>query len=159
MINNICEHEPRTLLIIDNILELSNEGRKILVLSDRREHLKTIKEFLDKKQKCSSGYYLGGMKEEELSKTEEKDVILGTFSMASEGFDCREPLDTIILASPKSSIEQAVGRILRQEAKDRKFVPLIIDIIDEFGTFPRQGLKRVQFYKRNKYKIDTFFIF
>ena len=95
------------------------------------------------------------MKQTELEKTEKNDVILGTFQMASEGFDCREPLDTYSGFS-KSDIEQAVGRILRQEAKDRKFVPLVIDIIDEFATFPRQGLKRVQFYKRNKYNITTF---
>ena len=62
------------------------------------------------------------MKEEELNITETKDVILGTFMMASEGFDCKYPLDSIVLTSPKS-IEQAVGRILRQEVKDRKFIP------------------------------------
>jgi superfamily II DNA or RNA helicase len=157
MINNICEHEPRTLIIIDKIIELINEGRKILVLSDRREHLKRIKEFLDNKDKCSSGYYLGGMKEEELSKTEEKDVILGTFSMASEGFDCKYPLDSIILTSPKSNIEQAVGRILRQEVKDRKFVPLVIDISDSFcSMFASQGNKRIKFYEKNKYNISMF---
>ena len=157
MINNICGHEPRTLLIIDTILELAKEGRKILVLSDRREHLKNIKEFLDIKQKCSSGYYLGGMKEEELNKTEEQDVILGTFSMASEGFDCKYPVDSIILTSPKSNIEQAVGRILRQEVKDRKFVPLVIDISDSFcSIFASQGKKRIKFYEKNKYKISMF---
>ena len=95
------------------------------------------------------------MKPFDLHESQEKDVILGTFSMAAEGMDIPK-LNTIILASPKSNIEQAVGRILRQEAKDRKFVPLVIDIIDEFATFPRQGLKRVQFYKRNKYNIATF---
>ena len=68
------------------------------------------------------GYYLGGMKPSELEKTEKKNVILGTFSMASEGFDCREHLDTIILASPKTNIEQSIGRILRQEEKDRKMI-------------------------------------
>ena len=76
--------------------------------------------------------------------------------MASEGFDCREPLDTIVLASPKSNIEQAIGRILRQEAKDRKFVPLVIDIVDEFSLFPKQGLKRIKFYQKNKYNIRQF---
>jgi superfamily II DNA or RNA helicase len=161
MINKICEYQPRIKLIIDIVSKYLEEGRKILLLSDRKNHLGLIKEGLDNKhvltgKSFTTGYYLGGMKQADLEKTEKNDVILGTFSMASEGFDCREPLDTIILASPKSSIEQAVGRILRQEAKDRKFVPLVIDIIDEFGTFPRQGLKRVQFYKRNKYKIDTF---
>jgi superfamily II DNA or RNA helicase len=161
MINKICEYLPRIKLIINLVSKYLEEGRKILLLSDRKNHLGLIKESLDSKhaltgKSFTTGYYLGGMKQEDLEKTEKNNVILGTFSMASEGFDCREPLDTIILASPKSSIEQAVGRILRQEAKDRKFVPLVIDIIDEFGTFPRQGLKRVQFYKRNQYSIDTF---
>ncbi len=161
MINKICEYKPRINLILNIISRCLSEGRKILLLSDRKNHLGLIKEELDRislltNSNYTAGYYLGGMKQTELEKTEKDDVILGTFSMASEGFDCREPLDTIILASPKSSIEQAVGRILRQEAKDRKFVPLVIDVIDEFATFPRQGLKRVQFYKRNKYTINTF---
>ena len=157
MINNICNHLNRTKLIIDEILNLAKESRKILVLSDRREHLKTIKELLDKQETYTSGYYLGGMKEEELSKTEEKDVILGTFMMASEGFDCKYPLDSIILTSPKSNIEQAVGRILRQEVKDRKFVPLVIDITDTFcSMFVSQGKKRLKFYEKNKYKIKIY---
>ena len=59
-------------------------------------------------------------------------------------------------SSPKSNIEQAVGRILRQEAKDRKFVPLVIDIVDEFSLFPKQGLKRIKFYQKNKYNIRQF---
>ena len=157
MINNICNYEPRTKLIVTNILELANVGRKILVLSDRREHLKNIKLMLDTQEKYSSGYYLGGMKEDELSKTEEADIILGTFSMASEGFDCKYPLDSIILTSPKSNIEQAVGRILRQEVKDRKFIPLVIDICDLFcSMFVSQGKKRIKFYEKNKYKISIF---
>ena len=156
MINNICEFIPRTQLIIDEIIKLGNEGRKILVLSDRREHLKTIKSLLDAQDKYSSGYYLGGMKEEELNDTETKDIILGTFSMASEGFDCKYPLDSIILTSPKSNIEQAVGRILRQDAKDRKFVPIVIDFGDTFSLFNAQTNKRLKFYEKNNYNIKIY---
>ena len=79
--------------------------------------------------------------------------MLGTISMASEGFDCKT-LNTIILASPKSNIEQAVGRILRQKKEDRKHIPLIIDIIDNFSVFQRQGEKRKKFYKKNNYNIE-----
>ena len=68
MINNICNYFPRTLLMIDEIITCLKEGRKILVLSDRREHLKTIKEQLELNFKNNNlsydvGYYLGGMKE------------------------------------------------------------------------------------------------
>jgi superfamily II DNA or RNA helicase len=161
MINNICNYEPRTNIIIDEIIESLKEKRKILVLSDRRNHLNTIYEKLVNLKETNEnfnytfGFYLGGMKPADLEKTEKMNVILGTFSMASEGFDCREPLNTIILASPKSNIEQAVGRILRQDEKDRKFIPLVIDIVDEFCSFKGQALKRYKFYNKNKYKIDV----
>ena len=49
MINNICNFTPRTELIIREIIRLGDEGRKILVFSDRREHLKNIKTMLDGK--------------------------------------------------------------------------------------------------------------
>ena len=161
MINNICSYLPRTLLMIDEIMTCLNEGRKILVLSDRREHLKTIKEQLELNFKNNNltydvGYYLGGMKEKDLKETEKKNVILGTFSMASEGFDCKYPLDTIFLGSPKSNIEQSIGRILRQEAKDRKYVPLIIDIVDNFSLFAKQKMKRIKFYQKNNYNIKVY---
>lgn len=156
MINNICGFLPRTYKIIDEINRCLTEGRKILLLSDRREHLKIIHSILSQSDTYTYGYYLGGMKEKELKETEKKDVILGTFSMASEGFDCKYPLDTIILGSPKSNIEQAVGRILRQDAKDRKFVPLVIDMVDNFSMFAKQKLKRIAFYKKNNYTIETY---
>jgi superfamily II DNA or RNA helicase len=156
MINNICNYTPRTNIIIREIINLAKEGRKILVLSDRREHLKNIKTMLDEKCEYTSGYYLGGMKEEELNITETKDIILGTFLMASEGFDCKYPLDSIVLTSPKSNIEQAVGRILRQEVKDRKFVPIVIDISDCFSLFKSQTNKRIKFYEKNKYSINLY---
>ena len=138
------------------LLNIIQKDEKILLLSDRRNHLKIIFETINKINKYTCGFYLGGMTENQLQETETKDVILGTFSMASEGFDCKYPLDTIILASPKSNIEQAVGRILRQEVKDRKFIPLVIDICDEFSLFAKQKIKRLNFYKKNKYNIEFY---
>lgn len=156
MINNICEYEPRTVMIVNEIFVCLKEKRKILVLSDRRNHLKKIKELLDKQDTYTSGYYLGGMKPKELEETEEKDVILGTFTMASEGFDCKYPLNTIFLSSPKSNIEQAVGRILRQDPNKRSHIPLVVDIIDNFSLFSRQATKREKFYLKNKYIITKY---
>ena len=89
------------------------------------------------------------MKQEQLKESEEKNIMLATFSMASEGFDCKE-LDTIILASPKSNIEQAVGRILRKKKEDRERIPLIIDIIDNFSVFGRQGEKRLRVCQKSQ---------
>ena len=96
------------------------------------------------------------MKARDLEETEECDVILGTFIMASEGFDCKYPLNTIILASPKTNIEQSVGRILRQDPNKRKKVPLIIDMVDTFSMFIKQADKREKFYNKNNYNITKY---
>ena len=157
MINNICLYKPRTKFICEKILECCRDERKILLLSDRREHLKDIKTLLDETQDTyTCGYYLGGMKARDLEETEECDVILGTFIMASEGFDCKYPLNTIILASPKTNIEQSVGRILRQDPNKRKKVPLIIDMVDTFSMFIKQSDKREKFYNKNNYNITKY---
>ena len=154
MINNICSYEPRTALIIEQLLPLYEEGRCILILSDRRNHLLDIEISL-KKYDIECGYYVGGMKPQGLRDAQEKNVILGTFSMASEGMDIPK-LNTMILASPKSDIVQSVGRILRQKKEIRKFVPLIIDICDEFSTFKNQSKKRLTYYNKCKYDITIY---
>ena len=188
MINNITQYNPRTDLIVNETYSYLLDKRKILILSDRRDHLKSLKHKFDiltesiwmlmyiKKKKLifnntiwdrilsfycnntlyTSGFYLGGMKQRDLEQTERCDIILGTFSMASEGFDCKYPLNTIILGSPKSNIEQAVGRILRQEKDKIKKIPLVIDINDNFSIFSKQTLKRIKFYKKNKYNITRY---
>lgn len=153
MINNVCEYQPRVEFITDCIVNtLEKEpGRKIIVLSDRRGHLELIGKEL-KKHNLQYGFYFGGMKQDDLKESETKKILLGTFCMVSEGFDCKS-LDTLLLASPKSDIVQSVGRILREEAKNRKYTPLVIDIIDQFSIFERQANKRLKYYKSQKYVI------
>tara|TARA_Y100000310_G_C20492768_1_gene720064 strand:+ start:139 stop:570 length:432 start_codon:yes stop_codon:yes gene_type:complete len=126
--------------------------RKILLLSDRREHLEIIKEYLDRKGIDKSGYYIGGMNQKDLEKSSQKQLILATYAMASEGFDV-PTLDTLILASPKSDIIQSVGRILRKRSYERDIHPLVIDIVDPFSIFKRQADKRRRYYKKCNYEI------
>lgn len=155
MITNICTYTRRTRLLVYILRKCLKQKRKILVLSERRNHLSDIFVCCKKKGITNVGYYIGGMKQEERKKSEECDIILGTFSMASEGMDI-PVLNTVILASPKSSIEQSVGRILRKKHDDVN--PLIIDIVDSFSFFSSQGYKRNHFYKRKKYTITNIHI-
>ncbi len=154
IINNICSYYPRTEVVLNLTKKYYELGRKVIILSDRREHLNCMLEWL-LKENIPSGLYMGGMKPFDLHESQKKDVILGTFSMAAEGMDIPK-LNTIILASPKSDVVQAVGRIMREKANVRKFHPLIIDINDthpNFDTFKRQNQKRITFYNKQKYKI------
>ena len=128
-------------------------------LSDRLKHLERL--FLKVKNHSvwdgspSLGYYKGGMSEKELKNSESKQVILGTYKMASEGMDIPH-LDTLFLISPKSDIEQSVGRILRLKVADRVNVPRVVDISDTFSMFRNQESKRLAFYKKNKYPTQVF---
>lgn len=154
MINNICSFQPRNKQIVDSIVTLLQKEpmRKILVLSDRRSHLEQLHIMLnDVKLDC--GLYYGGLSKEVLAASESKQIILATYAIASEGYD-QKGLDTLVLASPKSDITQSVGRILRDKECDRKHTPVVIDFIDMFSIFEKQGDKRLKFYTSHKYKVD-----
>ena len=149
MINNVANYIPRTSVIIREVQKIMEEpGRKMLILSDRRDHLKYIHTQLTEIG-FDVGFYVGGMKQKDLDISETKPIILGTFSMSSEALDIPE-LNTLFMTTPKSNIEQSVGRILR---KTHEIRPLIIDIKDNFRPFASQCNKRKTFYKKCKYEI------
>ena len=139
MINNICEFYPRIEYVTSIIHDvLSKEPkRKVLVLSDRKLQLELFMKKLSQ-MGYTCGYYTGGMKTEELKESEGKQVLLGTYAMVAEGFDVKT-LDTLVLASPKSDVIQSVGRILREVPEKRAHIPIVVDIIDKFSLFERQG--------------------
>jgi superfamily II DNA or RNA helicase len=152
MLNAVCGYKPRNDVILDALAEVlkSEPGRHTIILSDRRNHLTELSKQIEKRRLGTCGFYVGGMKPEELKKSESKDIILGTYTLVSEGFDVPS-LNTLVFASPISSIEQSVGRIQRQKPADRRFTPLIIDIWDDFSLYRNQGFRRIAFYKKNGY--------
>jgi predicted helicase len=116
-------------------------------LSDSRDHLE---DFYKRCCKFASvGFYVGGMKQKDLDISEKQQVILGTYPMSSEGLDIGD-LNTVIFTTPKSNIEQSIGRIVR---KQHAIEPLAFDIIDDFSVFPNQYKKRLQIYKKLEYDI------
>ena len=156
IINNICSCIKRNKVILDELKELISEGRKILLLSDRREHLTYLKEEIETIMTgTTAGLYVGGMKQDHLKDSEACDIILGTYSMVSEGFDCPS-LDTIVLSSPKRDVVQSVGRILRKKPEDRVRQHVVIDMIDYFANFTRAWKSRVKYYKKQKFKIEQY---
>jgi len=129
----------------------------VLILSERRNQLKSIEDYIVEQNIANKdyGYYVGGMKQEQLNISSGKQIILATFQLASEGFNV-PTLNTVIFASPISDIQQSIGRILRERPEDRKYIPLCIDIADEFSVFHRKNNARLKFYNNNKYKISYY---
>lgn len=156
LITRVCEFKPRTQLIAREIKQIldSDPGRNVIVLSDRRDHLNDIDMELKASDIVDTGLYVGGMKEQDLKISETKQILLGTFSMVAEGFDLPK-LNTMILASSKSDIEQAVGRIQRQLPHERTYDPYIIDIADDLSIFASQSKKRKDFYRKKGYSVEV----
>ena len=119
-----------------------------MILAHNRNLLTYLYQAIEHRNIATVGYYVGGMKEAELKKSETKKVIVATYSMAAEGLDIKT-LSTLILATPKTDVVQAVGRILRVKHER----PLIIDIVDSHEMFKKQWYKRRAFYLKCKYRV------
>lgn len=151
MLNYIAELEDRNNQIIDELkLIIKNKNRKVLILSERRIQLEIIKNKVLEQDICTVGFYVGGMKQKDLKESETKQLMLATYNMASEAMDV-PMLNTLLMITSKSDIEQSVGRVLRQKKEDRLVEPLIIDFVDNYSIFFRQYQKRKKFYLKNGY--------
>ena len=156
MITKMIKNEKRNNYILDEINNYVKEGRQIIVLSTRRNHLENLNKLFGNQklikndnELATNGLYIGGMKKDELEKSSKCDVIFATYQLVSEGTDI-PTLNTLLMASPKKEIEQVVGRIQRAKTQ---FNPLVIDICDMFSVYINQGKYRKRFYKKQKYQI------
>ena len=152
MISKLCTYNRRSefiLQIIDSTFK-ENNNQQMMVLAHNKNILKYLFDAISYRgiANGSVGYYIGGMKEVDLKLTESKKVVIATYSMAAEALDIKS-LTTLLMATPKTDIEQAVGRILREKHTN----PVVIDIIDQHLPFRNQWRKRKTFYKKQNYKI------
>jgi len=154
MLGNVVSYKPRIQFIVEAIKENMTKERQLLVLSERKALLNEIYKMLDNDDDFdyTIGYYIGGMSQTKLNESAKANIILATTHMSSEGLDI-PTLNSLILVSPMSDIEQSVGRILRSKVSDRIIKPLIIDIVDSFSIFTNRFNKRKAYYKKKKYNI------
>ena len=151
MIKKLCEFNRRTefiLNVLKNTLDSGGDDRQIMLIAHNKNVLKYLYDAIEHRKIGTVGYYIGGMKEEALKQSEKKQVIIATYAMAEEALDIKT-LTTLIMATPKTDVRQAVGRILRQKHKQA----LVIDIVDQHDIFQRQWTKRRRYYNRKQYKI------
>lgn len=146
-INRIVKLKKRNKFIIELIDDfMMEENRKILILSDRIDHLNTLKEMIGDNYICD--FYIGGMSQKKLDIAAQSQIILGSYGMASEGLDIPS-LNTLIMATPRREVEQSVGRIIR---KVGDIQPVIVDIVDMLPSLVRQGAFRRKLYKKLDYQ-------
>ena len=150
MISKLCTYSARTEFIIRIVKDLmvENPAHQIIVIAHNKNVLKYIHDAIEHRGFASVGYYVGGMKESALKNTESKQIVIASYAMCSEGLDI-PTLTTLVMVTPKTEIEQTVGRILRVKHSS----PLIVDIIDSHEPFQNQWKKRLAFYKKQGYTV------
>lgn len=147
LINYLVQQEDRTKVILENVLNLSLDGRKQVILSGRKEYSKMLQERLA--EKGLKAVYVDGCSKQKdrkliLSKDNDWQVLCATYSLLKEGNNIPS-LDTLHLATPlvsKSSIVQSVGRIER--VCDNKKQPIVFDYVDNLKYL------EVAFFRRQK---------
>ncbi|WP_057457312.1 TOTE conflict system archaeo-eukaryotic primase domain-containing protein [Pseudomonas syringae] len=158
----LAEDSERTAKIVSEIELAYNEGRKILVLTERTEHVDALE--LELKQRVHNLFTLHGRvpKKQRISRMHELEslppdaprVLLATGKLVGEGFD-HPPLDTLVLAMPiswKGILQQYAGRLHRSHAD--KVDVRVIDFVDAGNAaLMRMWDKRQAGYKAMGYRM------
>ena len=134
------------------LLKAIKSGRRILVLSDRKDQLKELISLLMKEsiRNESLGLLVGGLKPEKRKEAESKQCVFSTYHLARNALDI-DSLDVLILATPINDIQQPVGRVVRR--LDGKKNPLVIDFVDKVGCLIGQARSRKRQYESLGYEV------
>jgi superfamily II DNA or RNA helicase len=156
LLGNILGCDDRNCEILRWIQRLAVEpSRRILVLSERIGHLNRIEELVKVADaSLTMAYYVGGMKEAVREEgAASARILLASYAMASEAMNIKT-LNAVILASPRKSVEQSTGRILRVRPDQRQIAPVIVDIVDEHSMYQSQWRKRLTYYRKCAYQVE-----
>ena len=112
--------DPKRNQLIDICLKKLINAKgivKILVVSDRRDHLMYLNNIYG--QEYDTGLYIGQLKKTELEDAKKKFIIFASYGMAQEFLDI-PGLNGLLMASPCSAnTEQVVGRL--REGKNKVY--------------------------------------
>ena len=154
----------RTVAIASEIENAYKQGRKVLVLTERIEHLEAIKAALGNKVAALTvlhGWLTKKLRASLIAALEALPpdaprVLLATGKLVGEGFD-HPPLDTLVLAMPvswKGTLQQYAGRLHREHAT--KTDVRIIDFVDTgHPALLRMWDKRQRGYRAMGYRVPA----
>jgi superfamily II DNA or RNA helicase len=158
----LATDERRTEMIATDTLRLAAQGRRPIVLTERRDHLERLTEHLAKGSHTLIVLH-GDMRpaehraaREQLASTNgrARRVVLATGRYIGEGFDAPH-LDALLLAMPiawKGTVVQYAGRLHRTHPG--KHDVLIYDYVDaELPVLRRMFAKRLRAYRSLGYEL------
>jgi superfamily II DNA or RNA helicase len=152
MITALSEDSVRNNMIVSILNHLATTRHKIIVVSSLVQHCCVLAEaFQLKNPSVPVARMAGKFQDRELALARSTKVVFATYSLLEEGYDDIY-LDTLVLVTPRSRIQQTIGRIERTHAD--KLRPLVIDIVDPYSVFPQMWYKRCVFYRSRGFLIE-----
>ncbi|MEF9645011.1 DEAD/DEAH box helicase family protein [Escherichia coli] len=158
----IALDHDRTVAIAEEAMKAFGQGRKVLVLTERTDHLDEIVSVMNS-LKLSPFILHGRLSKKKRAMLisglnalppDSPRILLSTGKLIGEGFD-HPPLDTLILAMPvswKGTLQQYAGRLHREHTG--KSDVRIIDFVDTaYPVLLRMWDKRQRGYKAMGYRI------
>ena len=158
----LANDQARTEAIVAEVRDAFERRRKVLVLTERTEHLDAIKAALDGLTPAPCVLHGRMSKKQRSALVADLDafppdaprILLATGKLVGEGFD-HPPLDTLILAMPvswKGTLQQYAGRLHREHAS--KTDVRIIDFVDTgHPALLRMWHKRQRGYRAMGYRL------
>ncbi|ELP3974514.1 DEAD/DEAH box helicase family protein [Escherichia coli] len=158
----IALDHDRTVAIAEEAMKAFGQGRKVLVLTERTDHLDDIASVMNtlklspfvlhsRLSKKKRTMMISGLN---ALPPDSPRILLSTGRLIGEGFD-HPPLDTLILAMPvswKGTLQQYAGRLHREHTG--KSDVRIIDFVDTaYPVLLRMWDKRQRGYKAMGYRI------
>ncbi len=159
LLSDIINDVKRNSIIIKEVRLAYEQGRSILILSDRVAHCEELYNRIKfnikprEEGKNHVGLYIGSKRKEELIIANFCDIIVATYNMCAEGYD-NSNINTVVLSTSKRDIRQAAGRVLGLRSGGG-FRPLIIDISDTWGAALNQAYARTRWYKENEFDVEN----
>jgi len=159
---HLANDPSRTAAVAEEVATAAQQGRKVLVLTERTEHVNAIAKALG--ELVQAPFVLHGRMSkkqratviEQLSKLpgEAPRVLVATGRLVGEGFD-HPALDTMVLAMPiswRGTLQQYAGRLHREHAA--KTSVRIIDFVDAgHPALLRMWGKRQRGYRAMGYRM------
>ncbi len=161
---HLANDQARTEAIAAEVRDAFAQGRKVLVLTERTEHLDAIEAALGglgsalfvlhgRMSRKRRAALMAGL---EAVAPDAPRVLLATGKLVGEGFD-HPPLDMLVLAMPvswKGTLQQYAGRLHREHAS--KADVKIIDFVDTgHPALLRMWDKRQRGYRAMGYRIEA----
>lgn len=151
----LMHHHPRNLILLNFIATAYKADRTILAQSDYKDHLEMLASMLPTLgvPVFDIKFYVGGLTQTQRAKAASVRVRFATYQMTAEATDMPD-VDTLVMCTPKSDVEQIAGRARREVAGKKE--TLIFDIQDRSSpVFDGYADARLKWYRTQGATIQT----